>query len=340
MAFRGHFLFHLLHSLQIKRFHPVVSTRFLNDLFPFHSINQKNLIVKFVYTFTDMNYECLFCQVKSLEKRIEKFEIPVDKRNSIVSKMLNEIAGIDLDTAFSPEVTRNILAGLKGESNIEDPYYREKEAGNAEMMGRYEEFKDRILSSGNPFGTALQLAIAGNILDFGPMHQIDMPGTITRVLNSDFAIDHSQQLHDAIKRAKNILYLGDNCGEIVLDKLFLETIGHPHVWFSVRGKPILNDATEKDARDVGIHHVATIISNGDDAPSTLHHRVSTEFKEIYNKADLIISKGMGNYEGLMLENDPRLFFLLMVKCPVIGLKTGTRMGDFIVKCSAKKLSSC
>ncbi len=285
-----------------------------------------------------MNYECLICQVKSLEKRIEKFEIPVDKRNFVVGKMLREIAGIDLETAFSPEVTRNILAGLKQESTIEDPYSREKEAGNAEMMGRYEEFKNRIHSSENPFDTALRLAIAGNIIDFGPVHQFDIPGTITRVLNSDFAIDHSIQLHEAIKKAKNILYLGDNCGEIVLDKLFLETIGHPQVWFAVRDKPVLNDATEKEAREAGIHQVATIISNGDDAPSTILHLVSAEFKEIYNKADLIISKGMGNYEGLMHEDDPRLYFLLMIKCPVIGLKIGTPMGGFVVKCSSNELS--
>lgn len=158
-----------------------------------------------------------------------------------------------------------------------------------------------------------------------------MEGTIDRVLNSDFTIDHSQQLQDEIKKAKTILYLGDNCGEIVLDRLFLETINHPDVWFAVREMPVLNDATEKEAREAGIHQVAKIISNGDDAPSTLLYRVSPEFKEIYQQADLIISKGMGNYEGLMFESDPRLFFLLMVKCPVIGRKIGAEKGDFVVK---------
>jgi uncharacterized protein with ATP-grasp and redox domains len=156
-------------------------------------------------------------------------------------------------------------------------------------------------------------------------------GTIEKVLNSTFAIDHSQQLENEIKKARTILYLGDNCGEIVLDKLFLETINHPNVFFAVREKPVLNDATEKEAREVEIQHVAKIISNGDDAPSTLLYRVSPEFKKIYQKADLIISKGMGNYEGLMFESDPRLFFLLMIKCPVIGRKIGAEKGDFVVK---------
>ncbi|WP_372946733.1 damage-control phosphatase ARMT1 family protein [Mariniphaga sp.] len=278
-----------------------------------------------------MNYECLICQVKALQQRLEKYEIPEEKRDHVVSEMLKKIAATDLETSFSPEITRNILARLREYSNVEDPYRKEKQEGNRLMLERYGEFREMVHNSKNPFDTALRLAIAGNIIDFGPTNHFDVEGTIEKVLNSAFAIDHSQQLQNEISKAKTILYLGDNCGEMVLDKLFIETINHPNVFFAVREKPVLNDATEKEAREVGIHHVAKIISNGDDAPSTLLHRVSPEFKEIYQKADLIISKGMGNYEGLMFETDPRLFFLLMIKCPVIGRKIGAEKGEFVVK---------
>jgi len=278
-----------------------------------------------------MNYECLICQVKSLQQRLEKYEIPEEKRDHVVSEMLKKIAFTDLGNSYSPEITRNLLARLREYSTVEDPYLKEKQEGNNMMLERYDEFRERIRNSENPHDTALRLAIAGNIIDFGPTNHFDVEGTIEKVLNSHFAIDHSHQLQEEIKKAKTILYLGDNCGEIVLDKLFLETIGHPDVWFAVRETPVLNDATEKEAREVGIHHVAKIISNGDDAPSTLLNRISPEFKEIYQKADLIISKGMGNYEGLMFETDPRLFFLLMVKCPVIGRKIGAEKGNFVVK---------
>ena len=108
----------------------------------------------------------------------------------------------------------------------------------------------------------------------------------------------------------------------MLDKLFLETINHSNVWFAVSEEPILNDATKKEAIEVGIPEFAKLISNGDDASSTLMHRESKEFLDMYNSADLIISKGMGNYEGLMNETDPRLFYLLMIKCPVIGKMIG------------------
>jgi damage-control phosphatase, subfamily I len=278
-----------------------------------------------------MNYECLICQVKSLQQRLEKYEISEDKRDHVVSEMLKKIAATDLEHSYSPEITRNILARLREYSTVEDPYRKEKQEGNRLMLERYDEFREMVRKSGNPFDTALRLAIAGNIIDFGPTNHFDVEGTIEKVLNSTFAIDHSQQLENEIKKARTILYLGDNCGEIVLDKLFLETINHPDVWFAVREKPVLNDATEKEAREVEIQHVAKIISNGDDAPSTLLYRVSPEFKKNYQKADLIISKGMGNYEGLMFETDPRLFFLLMIKCPVIGRKIGAEKGEFVVK---------
>jgi uncharacterized protein with ATP-grasp and redox domains len=278
-----------------------------------------------------MNYECLICQVKALQQRLEKYEIPEEKRDHVVSEMLKKIAATDLETSFSPEITRNILARLREYSNVEDPYRKEKQEGNRLMLERYDEFREMVSNSKNPFDTALRLAIAGNIIDFGPTNHFDVEGTIEKVLNSDFATDHSEQLQHEIEKAKTILYLGDNCGEIVLDKLFLETINHPNVFFAVREKPVLNDATEKEAREVGIHQVAKIISNGDDAPSTLLHRMSPRFQEIYKKADLIISKGMGNYEGLMFESDQRLFFLLMIKCPVIGRKIGAEKGNFVVK---------
>ncbi len=278
-----------------------------------------------------MNYKCLLCQINGLDKRIDKFEIAIEKRNSLVSYLIEYISGIDVESSYSPEVTRDILNSLKDVSEIEDPYFKEKNESNREMLDRYPEFQEQIKKSKDKFDTALRLAIAGNIIDFGPTDKFDVSGTIKRVLKSDLAIDHSQQLKVEIEKANTILYLGDNCGEVVLDKLFLETINHPNVFFAVRNSPILNDVTEKEALHVGIDKVAKIVSNGDDAPSTLLHRVSSSFLEIYNSADLIISKGMGNFEGLMNETDDRLFFLLMIKCPVIGEIIGAENGAFIVK---------
>jgi uncharacterized protein with ATP-grasp and redox domains len=278
-----------------------------------------------------MNYDCLFCQLHSLQRRIEKFEIPEEHRIVVASKVLKDISDIDFENCYSPEISRNVLAVLRNFSSLNDPYGKEKYESNRLMLDRYSEFKELIQKSVDPYDTALRLAIAGNIIDFGPTHNFDINGTIDKVLSSDFAIDHSQKLFQKINEAKTILYLGDNCGEIVMDKLFLDTIRHPDVWFAVREEIVLNDATEKEAREVGIHDFAKIISNGDDTPSTILRRVSPEFLKVFHSSDLIISKGMGNYEGLMHESDERIFFLLMVKCPAIAQKIGAQKGDFVVK---------
>ncbi len=262
---------------------------------------------------------------------MDKYEIAEEKRNGLVSKMINEISGIDLDNSYSPEITRNILKKLEGESTITDPYAKEKQDSNRELLKRYNEFKTKVNESDDKFDTALRYAIAGNIIDFGPTHRFDVNETIERVFTTSFAIDHSKTLKEKLEKAETVLYLADNCGEIVMDKLFLETLKHPNVIFAVRDKPVLNDATIKEAKEVGIPEVAKLMSNGDDTPSTLLHRVNAGFKNIYDSADVIISKGMGNFEGLMDESDPRLFYLLMVKCPVIGKKVGAEKGDFVVK---------
>lgn len=283
-----------------------------------------------------MNNECLLCQIKALHKRMDQFEVPLEKRPQLIKQLEKYILGIDVENSYSPEITRNILHTLKEYTNIDDPFRKEKQESNRELLARYDEFKSRVENSENPFDTALRLAIAGNIIDFGPGHKFDVTETIERVFTSRLAIDDSAELRAEIKKAKTILYLGDNSGEIVLDKLFLETINHPNVVFAVREKPILNDATKKEAIEVGIPEVARLISNGDDTPSTLLSRVSPKFLEIYKSADLIISKGMGNFEGLMDETDPRLFYLLMIKCHVIGEKVGAKNGSFVVKRCASK----
>jgi uncharacterized protein with ATP-grasp and redox domains len=134
-----------------------------------------------------------------------------------------------------------------------------------------------------------------------------------------------------MSKAKNILILGDNAGEIVMDKLFLSIVKHPNITYAVRGDYILNDATLEDAEKIGIQNYARLISNGDNAPSTILERTSKEFQQAYQEADLILSKGQGNFEGLMYTKDERIFFLLMAKCAVIATKLNVDLKDIVVK---------
>ncbi len=172
--------------------------------------------------------------------------------------------------------------------------------------------------SADPFATALRLAIAGNIIDFAANDNFNLQATIDKALKAEFAIDHSKQLKQKLEIAKHVLYLGDNAGEIVFDKLFIETIKHHDITFVVKGAPVINDATMQDAEYIGMSSAARVISNEYNAPSTIVHKSGKEFQQYFEKADLIISKGQGNLEGLLPLNDSRIFFLLMVKCNVMA----------------------
>ncbi len=232
--------------------------------------------------------------------------------------------------SLTPEIQRDLNQRFLEMIGIKDPFAEEKRSSNSAALSLYEEWKPRIISDEDPFDMALRLAIAGNIMDYGASGTFDIHSTINKVLATHFAIDHSFRLKRKIEKAGTILYLGDNAGEIVFDKLFIETIGHGNVTYVVRDAPILNDVTINDAKEVGIDNVAEVISSGYDAPSTVLHKSGPQFLERFRSADLIISKGQGNLEGLLYENDPRIFFLLMAKCDVIAETLKVNKGSFLV----------
>ena len=114
-----------------------------------------------------------------------------------------------------------------------------------------------------------------------------------------------------------------------MDRIFLETIQHPNVYFAVCGAPIINDALMEDAKLVGIDKIAHLITNGDDAPGTILENISAELREIFEQVDLIIYKGQGNYEGLNA-NEKNIYFILMTKCEHVANHLGVKKGDYVV----------
>ncbi len=276
------------------------------------------------------DYRCFFCFARAFEKLIEKEKLTVAEKNSFTREM-NFLYANSQENFSAPGFSRELHHILKSYSNNEDPYKDAKKQTNDLVLSLYPGLKKMVLSSEKPFNTALRLAIAGNIIDFAVGDQHNLEATIDKVLKKDFAIDNSIELKEELSSAKTVLYLGDNAGEIVLDKLFIETIKHPNLYFAVRGAPVINDATIEDAKYVGMDNVAKVISNGYDAPSTIVDKSSDEFKRLFNEADVIISKGQGNLEGLLNKTDKQVFYLLMVKCDVIAEAIDVKKGDFVVK---------
>ncbi len=276
------------------------------------------------------DYRCFFCFSRAFERLIKKENLQPEDKKRFACDMFGLFNEVKHDFSIT-KVSRELHVLLKKYSDNPDPYLEAKKQSNDLVLGMYPELKDLVFQSGNQFETALRLAIAGNIIDYGIGNDFDLQATINKVLNSSFAIDDSFQLKQALSEAKTVLYLGDNCGEIVFDKLFIETIAHPNLIYAVRGAPVINDATLDDAKYIGMDSVAEIISNGYDAPSTILEHCSYEFLEVFNRADVIISKGQGNLEGLLGKTGREVYFLLMVKCEVIAdvLKVGK--GEFVVR---------
>jgi hypothetical protein len=271
---------------------------------------------------------CVGCFLKTYRRLFQKYEVIDSKQQTFLTFFNDIIKKQNIEN--SPTIQRDLNNFFCDMIGIVDPFAEEKEDNNRVALELYKTWKSRVIDSDNPFGLALRLAIASNIMDYGANNSFDISKTFTTVLEDDFAIDRSTLLKERISKAKRILYLGDNAGEIVFDKLFIETFMHNDITYAVRGGPVLNDVTMQDAIDVGMDKVADLISNGYDAPSTVLSRCSRNFIEKYDEVDLIISKGQGNLEGLLKQNDSRIFFLLMVKCEVIAEFLNVRKGSFIV----------
>lgn len=271
---------------------------------------------------------CLQCFLRTYQRLFDKFNVDQKSRDEFLRFYDETWRKNDYLPAQQVQQILNTAFGkMIGEG---DPFASEKKENNEIALELYQKIKPQVMHSDDPFTMALRLAIAGNVMDYGAHSNFDIHATIKKALEVKLAIDYLEQLRTRIAEAKHILYLGDNAGEIVFDRLFIETIMHNHVTFAVRGKAILNDVTMEDALLVGIDKVADVISNGAGNPSTVLPNCSQEFLKVFYEADLIISKGQGNLEGLIDLHDPRIFFLLMAKCDVIGERLGVEKGSFNV----------
>lgn len=275
-----------------------------------------------------MHTNCTKCLLEQANRLLKNYNIHDDIARDIIVRFRLFID--DHENLTAPEASCLMHRLIKKATRAEDPYEKEKKDYNDLLLNLEDDIRDIIKKSDDPFKSALRYALAGNIIDFGPSKPFDVFRALSEAVNKIPSIDHTLELKTALQKANTVLYLGDNAGEIVMDKLFIETIGHSNLYFAVRGSNIINDVTLDDAEKTGITKTAKVISNGYDAPSTIVNRCSPEFKKVFEEADVIISKGQGNLEGLMDVTNKNIFFLLMVKCKVISDLIRVNEKDVIV----------
>lgn len=286
-----------------------------------------------------MHPDCMKCLVLQVDRLLTKHKVDLSTAKRVTDRFNSFVIDPANSGVSAPEAACFMHRLLKRVTQKGDLYEKEKKDYNQLMLDFEAHTRQIIHQSESPFQTALRYALAGNIIDFGPPRAFDVFSALSAAANKVPAIDHSALLYEALKRASAVLYLGDNAGEIVLDKLFIETIDHPNLYFATRGGNIINDITLEDAVSVGMDKVAKVISNGYDAPSTMLSRCSDEFRRVFDSADLIISKGQGNLEGLIGNRKKPIFFLLMVKCYVIGEILGTEEKNTVVYYNQKIMNA-
>ncbi|MDK2952311.1 MAG: damage-control phosphatase, subfamily [Kosmotogales bacterium] len=271
--------------------------------------------------------ECLTCNLNSMLKTMREHGLSEKETERIFLEIFRQTAKMDF--SLTPvEIGRILGKIVTGEMGIEDLFREEKVRSNDELLSIYDDLKKIIEKSENKLLTALKLSVAGNTIDVGPGHEININETMERVLKHDFAIDKFDLLLEELKNAKTLLYIGDNCGETVLDKLCIEYINVPEIVYVVRSEPTLNDVTMKEAKEIGMDSVAKVIE-GTDGPGAILNESTDEFKYYFKNADVIISKGQGNFEGLS-DLKRKIYFLLIAKCDVIAKYIGVEKGSFIV----------
>ena len=277
------------------------------------------------------DFECVPCFIRqTLEAARLTTDDPMIHERAL-KEILTTISQMDFQR--SPVVMgRSIQRLIQQLTGVQDPYRQLKRKFNRLVLDLYPILKQRVNTAPDRFEAAARFALAGNMIDFGGGQTIVAADVVETLETSLSAIIHGdiRALHQAVEASDTIIYLGDNCGEIVFDRLFIEQLLAKNVTYVVRAAPIINDVTMADAITTGMTDIVRVIDSGSDAPGTLLEDCSKSFKEALQSSDLIIAKGQGNYETLSEIGRP-VFFMLKAKCPVVARDIGCAIGSYVIK---------
>jgi uncharacterized protein with ATP-grasp and redox domains len=279
-------------------------------------------------------FDCMPCFVR---QALDAARLATDDEQiheKVVRKVLRLAAELDMSQS-PPAMGQEIHRLIRNLASSDDPYRKIKRRFNNLALKLYPELRKQIVGSNHRLETAIRLAIAGNIIDFGvnsSVNESDLHKAISESLTADFDNMQLESFLDATRQAEEILYLVDNSGEIIFDRLLIEQLPYEKVTVVVKGRPVINDATVEDAELAGLPRIVEVIDTGSDAPGTILESCNESFNRRFDAADLIVAKGQGNYETLS-KVDKNIFFILKAKCPIISRDLGCEVGEMILRMS-------
>lgn len=275
--------------------------------------------------------ECIINQSTKVANAINADEALSNKLTSTVREMSK-------DFSFNenpPEIASYVYEKMAEIANKTDLYNDVKELSTIKALSFVPLVKEKIKSSNNKLLTATKTAVAGNVIDLAAAVEFDLEDELNKIYDVDFAHDDFNKLESELQKAKKVLVIGDNVGEHIFDYVYIETLKelYPNIEFSymVRGNPIINDVTIKEAKEAGFDHLCNLVDSGVNTPGFTYNRANDFSKKLFDEADLVISKGMGNYECMSPSHRKNICFLLKVKCDVVASSLGKELGSIVCK---------
>jgi len=275
---------------------------------------------------------CVTCIFSQSLRVCEKLQVD----NKTTKKILDSVAGMIPEWSFDetpPQVAARVYPKIAKLLQTDDIYYDFKREATERAKAFIPFVEEMIDKHNDKFHASLKAAVAGNVIDLAAMEQFDLQEEVEKVFDSPFEIDDSEELRNILQNSKNLLVVGDNAGEHLFDKVMMKCLKNLfpnlHIFYAVRGKPIINDITIDEAIEAGLDEVAEIVDSGVDTPGLDLNLASNKMMSVYKQADVVLAKGMGNYESLNGVSIRPTFFLLKVKCSVVAASLGRNVGDII-----------
>ena len=279
----------------------------------------------------NLKSECLTCllnQSLRVAKNLNLDEATSTKMLAIASASIANYGEIS-----PPVAAADLYPKLGGLIANDDVYKELKALSTQEALKLLPDVKQRVKEHSEPLKGALKASVAGNVIDFATPNHFDLSREFEKVFQTAFGIDDEALFLKRLSEVDSLMIVGDNVGEHVFDKLLLEALAQSYpkleLYYAVRGKPIINDVTVYEAKEIGIDKVAHLVDSGVDTPGLAYAHATDEFMTLYKRMDLIIAKGMGNYECLEGVADRRIFHLFKVKCDVVSQDVGAPLGALV-----------
>ncbi len=273
-------------------------------------------------------YLCLYTQTFNLTKRLKLSE---DKASEILRGVGKILSKYSLNVT-PPEIAAEVYEFISETTGMSDPFINEKQKAIKEALRLKTLLTDRLKTSKDALFDACKIATAGNVIDLGVNTEYNIEKELEEIFEIDFKHNDFSEFKNKIKNAKNIVYLADNAGENVFDEILIKELGKycNKIYYFTRGKPVINDITINDLKGLEIFDLAKVVDTKVPTPGFHLNFADKKSKELFYEADLVISKGMGNFECLFGECNREVFYLFKVKCPVVAKYVGAEVGDYVL----------